>query len=166
MRRRITPILAYIGAGLMLAVTVCVPFVLIGAFSHAVARTGLHIDAAYTGGTVARTIAHEGYRVMIYKPVQPHALQRMDPFAQIAFTPASALPPRVLEDVDLEGRGQPDVRISFVVPSDPHARPSGQIVALNSHYQSFTMPGPYSFSQLIVHTGDTILVRVSIRPDR
>lgn len=163
MRERISAVLAYIGAGLILVVAASVPFVLSGALSNAVARIGLHIDATYTGGAVARTIAHDGYRVVVYKPVQPHKLQGIDPFVQIAIQPASALPARFTEDVDLEGRGQPDVRISVKVPTDPHQSPSGTIVALNDRYRSFSMPGTNSFSQLLMRTGDTILIRVPLR---
>ena len=43
MRARILAILAYTGAGLILAVAVCVPFVLMGVFSNVVAHAGLHI---------------------------------------------------------------------------------------------------------------------------
>lgn len=163
MRERISAVLAYIGAGLVLVVAASVPFVLSGALSNAVARIGLHIDATYTGGAIARTITHDGYQVVIYQPVHPHSLQRLDPFVQIAFRPASALPARFTDDVDLEGRGQPDVRISIKVPADPHQPPSGAIVALNDRYGSFSIPGPYSFSQLLVRTGDTILIRVPLR---
>jgi hypothetical protein len=49
------------------------------------------------------------------------------------------------------------------VPSDPHARPAGEVVALNGKYQSFRMPGSYSFSRLMVQSGDAILVRVPLR---
>ena len=48
MRTRILSILAYTGAGLTLLVAVCVPFVLIGAFTNVVAHAGLHIDATYS----------------------------------------------------------------------------------------------------------------------
>lgn len=166
MRERLPAVLAYIGAGLTLAVAVCVPFILAGTFSHVVASIGLHIDATYTGGTVARTISHAGYQVVIYKPVRPHRLQSLDPFVQIAFTPASALPAAVSEDVDLEGDGQPNVHIAFSMPSDLRQHPSGFIIALSRRYRSFTAPGPSSFSQMLVRTGDTILIRVPIRPER
>ena len=59
MRTRILSILAYTGAGLTLLVAVCVPFVLIMGFSNVVAHAGLHIDATYSGGTIARTIQRE-----------------------------------------------------------------------------------------------------------
>jgi hypothetical protein len=36
-------------------------------------------------------------------------------------------------------------------------------VALNGKYQSFRMPGSYSFSRLMVQSGDAILVRVPLR---
>ena len=163
MRQRILSFLAYTGAGLTLAVAVCVPFLLMGTFSRAVAHAGLHIDAAYSGGTVARTIDRGAYRILVYQPVHPRRLQRLDPFVEIAFTPASGLPSQVNEAIDLEGHGQPDVCIRFALPPDPHANPAGSVVALDSRYQSFTMPGAYSFSRLLVRTGNTIVVRVPLR---
>lgn len=163
MRQRVLSILAYIGAGLTLAVAVCVPFLLMGTFSRAVAHAGLHIDASYSGGTVARTIDRGSYRIVVYRPVQPRSFQRVDPFVQIAFTPVSRMPSQMNEEIDLEGHGQPSVRVSFTVPTDPHARPTGSVVALDGRYQSFSMPGAYSFSRLLVRTGDTIIVRVPLK---
>jgi len=55
------------------------------------------------------------------------------------------------------------VRISFTAPSDPHTRPSGEVVALNEKYESFTMPGNYSFSEMMVQSGGAIVVRVPVR---
>ena len=70
-RTRILSILAYTGAALTLVVAICVPFVLMGAFSNAVAHAGLHIAAAYSGGTVARTIDRGRYTIVVYQPVEP-----------------------------------------------------------------------------------------------
>ena len=85
-------ILAYTGAALTLVVAVCVPFVLMGAFSNAVAHAGLHIDAAYSGGTVARTIDRGRYTIVVYQPVEPRLLERIEPFVQIVFEPAECAP--------------------------------------------------------------------------
>jgi hypothetical protein len=162
MRARILSVLAYAGAAITLIIAACVPFVLIGVFSKAVAHAGLHVDASYTGGTIARTLERGTYRIEVNQPVRPRALQQADPFVQIAFTPASALSRHVSEEIDLDGDGQPDVRVSFTVPSDPKARPSGEVVALNSRYQSFRMPGNDSFSELIVQSGGAVVVRVPL----
>ena len=165
MRKRILSILAYTGAGLMLLVAVCVPFVLMGVFSNVVAHAGLHIDATYSGGTIARTIQRDGYRIMVYQPVQPRLLERIEPFVQIVFEPADALPARVTEEIDLDGRGHPDVRVSFNLPADPNAPLRGDVAALNATYISLTSVGDESFSRMVVRTGNKIVVRVPLNKD-
>lgn len=162
MRARILAILAYTGAGLTLLVAVCVPFVLISAFSNVVARAGLHIDPGYSGGTIARTLERNGYRIVVYQPVQPHLLQRVEPFVQMTFEPADSLPPRVSDEVDLDGDGRPDVRVSFAVPADPRAPLRADVIALNDKYISLANLGGKSFSRLIVRTGNQIVVRVPL----
>jgi hypothetical protein len=160
MRTRILSILAYTGAALTLIVAVCVPFVLMGAFSNAVAHAGLHIDAAYSGGTIARTIQRNGYRIAVYQPVQPRLLERIEPFVQITFEPADALPAHVSDEIDLDGDGQPDVRVSFNLPADPNAPLRGDVTALNATYDSLANVGSESFSRMVVRTGNKIVVRV------
>lgn len=162
MRERITAVLAYIGAGLTLIVAALVPFVLMGAFSHLVAHAGLRVDAAYSGGTIARTIERKGYQIAVYQPVKPHLLQRVEPFVQIAFKPAATLPPRVDDAVDLDGDGKPDVQIKFAMPVTAQAPLSGDVVALNDGYQSLSNVGGDSFSRLLVRSGDQIVVRVPL----
>lgn len=162
MRTRLVAVLAYVGAAVTLAIAVCVPFVLMGAFSKAVARAGLHVDPSYTGGTVARTVEHAGYQTVVYEVVRPRALQALDPFVQIAFRPVSGLPKYVSEEIDLDGDGQPDVRVSFTVPGDPRVRPAGEVTALNGKYRSFRMPGEYSFSEMMVQSGGAVVVRVPV----
>jgi hypothetical protein len=167
MRRRVLAVLSYVGAGLSLLVAACTPFVLLGAFSQAVARTGIHVDAVYSGGIIARTIMRNGYQIDVYRPVEPHALQRVDPFVQIAFRPAASLPRRFSDEVDLDGDGRPDVRVKLVLPRDPNARPTGEVMALNQSYRSFRMPeSSFWFSQLIAQSNGAVLVRVPINnPD-
>ncbi len=165
MRTRILSILAYTGAGLMLLVAVCVPFVLFQVFTNVVAHAGLHIDPAYSGGTVARTI-DRGYRIVVYQPVQPRLLERIEPFVQIVFEPADALPARVSEEIDLDGRGRPDVRVSFNLPADPNAPLRGDVTALNATYISLTDEGGESFSRMVVRTGNKIVVRVPLNREQ
>ena len=156
MRARILAILAYTGAGLILAVAVCVPFVLMGVFSNVVAHAGLHIDATYSGGTIARTIERNGYRIIVYQPVQPRLFERVEPFVQLAFEPADSLPARVSDEVDLDGDGQPDV------PADPGAKLRGNVTALNQKYVSLANVADESFSRMVVRTGNKIVVRVPL----
>lgn len=162
MRARILAILAYTGAGLMLAVAACVPFVLIGAFSGVVARAGLHIDATYSGGTIARTLQRNGYRIVVYQPVQPRLIERVEPFVQLAFEPADSLPARVSDEVDLDGDGQPDVRVSFTMPADAGAKLRGNVTALNQKYVSLAGVSDESFSRMVVRAGNQIVVRVPV----
>ncbi len=163
MRARILSILAYTGAGLMLLIAVCVPFVLIGGFSNVVAHAGLHIDASYTGGTIARTIARDGYRIEVYQAVYPRMLKRDEPFVQIVFEPVDALPARVNDEIDLDGNGRPDVRVSFSVPADVNAKMHGDVTALNASYVSLSNVADESFSRMVVRTGNKIVVRVPVR---
>ena len=162
MRSRILSILAYIGAGLTLLVAVCVPFVLMGAFTNVVAHAGLHIDAVYSGGAVARTVQRDGYRIVVYQPVQPRLLERIEPFVQVVFEPADSLPVHVSEEIDLDGDGRPDVRVSFNLPADPNAPLRGDVTALNKNFISLTNVGGESFSRMVVRTGNKIVVRVPL----
>ena len=167
MRARILSILAYTGAGFTLLVAACVPFVLMGVFSNEVAHAGLHIDAVYTGGAVARTIQRNGYRIVVYQPVQPRMLERIEPFVQIVFEPVDSLPARVPmhinDEVDLDGDGRPDVRVSFSVPADAGAKMRGDVTALNGGYVSLASVSDRSFSRMVVRTGNKIVVRVPVK---
>jgi hypothetical protein len=178
MRSRILAVLAYCAAALTLLVAILTPFLLMGMFTKAVAHAGLHIDTIYSGGTVARTLTHTNshgsYQVAVYRVVRPRALQGGEAFVQVTLRPVSALGPVCSEAVDLDGDGEPDVRIDLTIPADSHDRPGGSVVALNHKYRSFSIGRPLastprgfrdnaSFSQLIVRTGDTVVVRVPLR---
>ena len=162
MRARILSNLAYTGAGLTLLVAVCVPFVLFNAFSNLVGHAGLHIDATYSGGTVARTIQRTGYRIVVYQPVQPRLLERVEPFIQIVFEPADSLPARVSDDIDLDGDGRADLHVSFAVPADANAKLHCDVIALNGGYVSLQHVSDESFSRMVVRTGNKIVVRVPL----
>jgi hypothetical protein len=163
MRARFLSILGYTGAGVTLLIAAAVPFVLMGAFANAVGHAGLHIDAMYTGGAVARTIQRDGYRIVVYQAVQPRMLERIEPFVQMAFEPVDKLPARVSEDVDLDGDGQADVRVSFSVPTDANAKLRGDVTALNGKYVALANVADDSFSRMVVRTGNAIVVRVPVR---
>jgi hypothetical protein len=162
MRKSCTAVLGYIGAGLTLLIAVCVPFVLMNFFSGAVAHAGLHVDAAFTSGSVAQSFARNGYRISVYQPFRPHLLESLEPFQQIAWEPASALPAQVSDDVDLDGDGQPDVHVTFAVPANASAPLSVNVVPLNGKYQSLTGVQKESFARLIVRTDRAIIVRVPL----
>lgn len=166
MRRRILSILAYTGAALTLVVAAAVPFVLMGAFTNAVGRAGLHVDATYTGGAVARTIDRGAYRIVVDQPVEPRLLERIEPFVQIVFEPADKLPAHVSEEIDLDGDGQPDVRVSFNLPADPNAPLRGDVTALNGKYISLANVAGESFSRMVVRTGKQLVVRVPLNREQ
>ena len=114
------------------AVAVCVPFVLIGGFSNVVAHAGLHIDATYTRRHDCadhRSAMATGF--VVYQPVQPRLLERIEPFVQLSFEPADSLPAQVSDEIDLDGDGRPDVRVSFTMPADPDTKMRGDVTALN-----------------------------------
>jgi hypothetical protein len=105
----------------------------------------------------------DGYQIDVYRPAQPHALQNVDSFVQIAFRPAASLPRRFSTDLDLDGDGRPDVRVNLVMPGNSRARPSGEVVALSKAYRSFRMPGSeIGFSELIAQSNGAVLVRIPV----
>lgn len=164
MRERILTALAYTGAALTLLAAVLVPFVLYGAFTAAVAHAGLHIDAGYTGGAVVRSIDRGAWRILVSRPVEPVALQRIEPFVQVVFEPANRLPARIDEQIDLDGDGKPDIRAVFAVPADPRAPLHGNVIALNGKFQPLNGVGGDSFSRLLVRAGSRIVLRVPLAP--
>jgi hypothetical protein len=166
MRKRWLAVAGYVGAALTLAIAALVPFVLMGGITQAVAHAGLRVDEVYTGGTVARSFTRNGYLVSVYEPVQPRLLQRGGPFVQVVFSPASGLPSNVDELIDLDGDGQPDVRVRFAVPGDARASLHGAVQALNSRYRSVEPIGADSFTQLLARTGDRIVLRIPLAPRR
>jgi hypothetical protein len=97
--------------------------------------------------------------------VQPRLLERIEPFVQIVFEPADALPAHVSDEIDLDGDGHPDVRVSFNLSADPNAPLRGDVTALNATYISLTNVGGESFSRMFVRTGNKIVVRVPMKKD-
>jgi hypothetical protein len=162
--KRLLAVLGYSAAVLTIAVAVVGPLFWFGFFSHAAASTSIRIDPMYTGGEPARTIAREGYQMVVYKPVAKRApLSQAAPFVQIVWTPASKLPAAISESVDLDGDGRPDCVVSFSIPRDPKAKLNVNVesltnLALPMHQVSFD-----SWSSLIARVNDTIVVRVPLR---
>jgi len=91
-----------------------------------------------------------------------HLLQTEKPFVQLDWKPVSALPQHVSDAVDVDGDGQPDVRVSFDVPKDPKTPLRVDVDALNLRYQAMRNVGKPKFSELIVRLDDAILVRVPL----
>jgi hypothetical protein len=154
--------LGYTGAGLTLFAAVLVPFLLMGLFTKGFASLGLHVDEVYSGGPKVRTVQAAGYTIDIHRQVTPHFFQTEKPFVQLDWRPASALPSHVSDLVDIDGDGQPDVRVTFDVPKDPKAPLSVNVESLNSRYKAMQIVGKPKYSSLIVRVDDAILVRVPV----
>jgi len=162
--KRLKAILGYAAALLTIAVAVIGPLFWFGFFSRAAAKTSLRIDPIYTGGEPARTLARQGYQIVIYKPVPQQApLSAEAPFVQVVWKPASALPPAISEPLDLEGNGRPDCVISFQAPRNPDAKLRVNVEPLTARVQPLHEVGRDSFSSLIARVNDTIVVRVPFR---
>ncbi len=138
------------------------PFLLYGLFTKGFAALGLHVDEMYSGGPKVRTIKTAAYSIDIHRPVSPHMLQTEKPFVQLDWRPVSALPGHVSDAVDVDGDGQPDIRVSFDVPKDPKTPLRVNVEALNPRYEAMRNVGKERFSKLIVRVDDAILVRVPL----
>jgi hypothetical protein len=154
--------LGYTAAGMTVLAAILVPFLLIGLFAKGFTKLGLHVDEMYSGGPTVRTIQAQGYTIEVHRAVYPHMLQTEKPFVQIDWKPASALPAHVTDAVDIDGDGQPDIRVSFAVPKDPKTPLRVDVDSLNPRYQAMRSVGRQKFSELIVRVDDTILVRVPL----
>ena len=160
--RRVTSILGYTGAVLTVACAVLVP-VLFGVFEKGVAATGVRIDPVYAGGETSHVLRRNGYQIVVNHPVTRRSpLQRVDPFVQLTWKPATALPARVSDAVDLDGDGSPDVEVSFDARRADgsklwvDARPVTGLVRPLQHCSV------ESFSALIVPVREGIVVRLPL----
>ena len=154
--------LAYTAAGMTVFAALLVPFLLMGLFTNGFAAMGLHVDEMYSGGPIVRTVQTGTYSIDIHRPVFPHMLQTEKPFVQLDWRPVSALPLHVSDVVDVDGDGQPDIRVSFDVPKDAKTQLRVNVEALNPRYQAMRNVGKEKFSRLIVRVDDAILVRVPL----
>jgi hypothetical protein len=154
--------LGYTAAALTMVAALLVPFVLYGGFAKGVAALGLHVDEVYSGGPTLRTIQHGAYTIAVHREVTPHMLQSEKPFVQLDWSPASALPSQVSDDVDVDGDGQADLRVNFAAAKDPKAVLHVNVEPLNSRFQSVKDATKESYSRLIVRVDDSILVRVPL----
>jgi len=154
--------LGYTGAGLTVFAAVLVPFVLMGLFTKGFASLGLHVDEVYSGGPKLRTVQAAGYTIDVHRQVSPHFFQTEKPFVQLDWKPVSALPAHVSDLVDIDGDGQPDVRVTFDVPKDPKARLRVNVASLNARYKPMQIVGKPKYSSLIVRVDDAILVRIPV----
>ncbi len=154
--------LGYTAAGMTVFAALLTPFLLFGLFTKGFAALGLHVDEMYSGGPKVRTVQIASYSIDIHRPVFPHMLQSEKPFVQLDWKPVSALPPHVSDVVDVDGDGQPDIRVSFDVPKDVKTPLRVSVEALNPRYEAMRNVGNEKFSRLIVRVDDAILVRVPL----
>jgi hypothetical protein len=154
--------LGYTAAALTVLAALLTPFLLMGSFSKGFIALGLQVDDVYTGGPKVRAIPMGAYSIDVHRPVYPHLLQSEKPFVQLDWTPVSALPQHVSDAVDIDGDGQPDIRVSFDVPRDPKAPLRVNVDSLNPRYQAMQNAGKDQFSRLIVRVDNAILVRVPL----
>jgi hypothetical protein len=161
---RLKPILGYTAAGLTVAAAVLTPFLLMDLFAKGVAISGLRVDPAYVGSDVVREIERPGYLIRIHREVRPNTpLQRLDPFIQVDWTPAAALPAQIDEEVDLDGDGRADLRARFAVPRDTSVKLRVDVEPLGARIQPLRGVGQESFSALIARVDNAIIVRAPLR---
>lgn len=157
---RLSSALGYTAAGSTMLAAMLTPFLLYGLFSDGFVSLGLHVDEMYSGGAKVRTIQRGAYSIDVHRPVYPHLLQREKAFIQLDWNPAGALPGHVSDAVDIDGDGQPDIRVSFDVPRDTKTPLRVDVESLNPRYQGMRNVSKGSFSRLIVRVDNEILVRV------
>jgi hypothetical protein len=154
--------LGYTAAGLTVIGAVLVPFLLMGLFTKGIVALGLHVDEMYSGGPKVRTVQNGAYSIDIHRPVYPHMLQTETPFVQLDWKPAAALPEHVSDLVDVDGDGQPDIRVSFDAPKDPKTPLRVNVESFDRRYQAMANAGKEKYSRLIVRVDDAILVRIPL----
>jgi hypothetical protein len=159
---KLRAILGYTGAGLTVFAALLTPFLLYGLFSDGFAALGLHVDEMYSGGPKIRTIDKGAYSITVHRAVYPHMLQTEKPFVQLDWSPVSALPAHVSDLVDVDGDGQPDLRVSFEVPKDPKAPLRVDVEPLTPRFEAMRNAGKERFSRLIVRVDNSVLVRVPL----
>ncbi|MGD0681328.1 MAG: hypothetical protein ABR990_04680 [Terracidiphilus sp.] len=155
--------LGYTAAALTVLAALLTPFLLMGLFSKGFVALGFHVDEMYSGGPKVRAIPMGAYSIDVHRPVYPHMLQNEKPFVQLDWQPVSALPQHISDTVDIDGDGQPDIRVSFDVPRDPKAPLHVDVDSLNPRYEAMRNAGKEKYSRLIVRVDKAILVRVPLR---
>lgn len=154
--------IGYTLAGATVFAALLVPFLLTDTFTKVFQHLGLHVDDMYSGGPKVRTVQMTGYSIDVHRPVFPHILQREKPFVQLDWRPVAGLPQRISDTVDVYGDGQPDVRVTFAIPTDAKVPLRADVDSLSPRYQTAHNLGRQKFSSLIVRVDEAILVRVPL----
>jgi hypothetical protein len=159
-------LLGYTGASLTLLLAILTPFWLTGFFSRGVSALPLHIDEVITGGPAIRAISMGAYTIKVHRAVATHMFQREKPYVQLDWTPATALPSHISDLVDIDGNGQPDVRVTFDAPRDPKAPLHVTVDPISPRYAALVNVGKPHFSSLIVRVDNAILVRIPLTTEQ
>ncbi len=160
---KLRPILGYSAAALTIVAAILAPFLLMSFFAQRVNGLGLKIDDIYGGGPVVRTIDKGAYKIDIHKTFQPKFLQRGEPYVQLAWLPAASLPSQIADEVDVDGDGQPDVRVSFIVPKSTDSKATVTVIPLNPRFVELHGIGQESFTRMIMPLKDKVIVRVPLK---
>jgi hypothetical protein len=156
--KKLTSILGHSGAIAALIIAVLGPFLLFGWFQKGIGAMGLKIHPSYSGGAVSRVVERAGYRIVVHARVgRTTPWQRVAPFVQADWVPASALPASVSDAVDVDGDGKPDFLVAF-----KPAELTVDAVALNPRYRPLHSRGVTSFSALIARVNGSIVVRIPV----
>jgi hypothetical protein len=111
---------------------------------------GLKVSPWYSGGEIARVVDHGTYQTGIYKPVFNALIgQRSVGFVQVDWSKKASVPAKIDEWIDLDGDGNPDLRIEWNTLNDAIALTPATpaIIGLKGNYA----------------TSDRYIVRVDLR---
>lgn len=79
-----------------------------------VEATGITVSPWFSGGEIRRTIEHGTYQTRIRRPVFDALIgQRRKGFVQIDWEPLAALPEVIEEEIDYDGDGRSDFRVTL-----------------------------------------------------
>jgi hypothetical protein len=161
--RRLPSILGNTGAILTLVCAVLTPFVLYDVLQKGVAAIGLRVDPEYSGGETSHVVRRNGYRIVVNRPVRRRSpWQRIEPFVQLTWTPASGLPAHVSDAVDLDGDGSLDVEVSFDAPRAGQTALSVDATPVTDLVMPLYRCSTHSFSALIAPVKEGIVVRLPL----
>jgi hypothetical protein len=75
--------------------------------------TGLRLSDRYSGGPVVQTIAHGAYQTRVHEmSFQALIGESRTGFIQVDWAPLTALPPSIEEEIDADGDGVADLRLT------------------------------------------------------
>lgn len=136
--RKLKAILGYTIAALAVPV-ILVALIGMETWSRAIVEaTGIIISPWISGGEVQRTIEHGTYRTRIRRPVFDALIgQRREGFVQIDWEPLAALPEAIEEEIDYDGDGRSDFRVTLDTGSGRAAllEKSGRVLNLIGAYR-------------------------------